>query len=214
MKWKKDLVCDIRTFTEYDDLDYDQNDFFKNYISSDNCKEVTECNRSNLLDQFLKVKDYAKAILEIGVARNDEESFVHVLTSNKRHETIYIGLNHEDRSFIRDPDNNIHTIQNNSLYIDENMNMFNEFWGIKKFDFIFIDGWHSINQVLSDWEYTKLLAPNGIVGLHDTTCHPGPNKFINNLDKTRWDVIENACPQDWGIGFARKKRYNKFIEVK
>ena len=32
MKWKKDLVCDIRTFTEYDDLDYEQNDFFKNLV--------------------------------------------------------------------------------------------------------------------------------------------------------------------------------------
>ena len=29
--------------------------------------------------------------------------------------------------------------------------------------------------------------------------------FIKNLDKDKWDVTENCCPDDWGIGFAQSK---------
>ena len=41
-----------------------------------------------------------------------------------------------------------------------------------------------INQVLADWEYTNLLADGGIVGFHDTSCHPGPYNFIKALDNS------------------------------
>jgi len=94
-------------------------------------------------------------------------------------------------------------------FLCEDSQSFDTFEKVKslcpEFDFIFIDGWHSINQVLADWEYTNLLTDGGIVGFHDTSCHPGPHNFIKSLDKSKWDVIENCCPQDWGIGFARKK---------
>ena len=50
-----------------------------------------------------------------------------------------------------------------------------------------------------------MLSDTGTVGLHDTSHHIGPFLFIRNLDKDKWDVIENACPQDYGIGFATKK---------
>jgi len=206
MKWEYDLVKDIRTFTNADDLDWDWNHQHPlGYNQLEFPEEVTDCNRQHLLQHFLKVRDKAKAILEIGIGRNDEKSFVHVLTKNKKKETLYIGLDINDRSFLRDSENNIHTIQNNSSYYQENINMFEQYWGVKEFDFIFIDGWHSINQVLEDWEYTNLLSKDGIVGFHDTTCHPGPFNFIKSLDKDKWEVIENCCPQDWGIGFARRK---------
>ena len=77
--------------------------------------------------------------------------------------------------------------------------------GVEKFDFIFIDGDHSVNQVLRDWEYSNLLNDGGIVGFHDTSHHTGPYLFIKNLNTDIWDVVENACPQDYGIGFATKK---------
>jgi predicted O-methyltransferase YrrM len=77
--------------------------------------------------------------------------------------------------------------------------------GITEFGFIFIDGWHSINQVLTDWEYTALLSPNGIVGLHDVSSHPGPNSVIKAINKDIWEVEENTCPYDHGVGFAWKK---------
>lgn len=213
MKWEQDLTKDIRKFTSYDDIDglpdshpygYGLNcDTQGNMIYPE---EITSCNRYHLLENFLKVRDNAKAILEIGIGRNGDNSFVHILTQNKKRDTSYIGIDLEDRSFLRNSENNVHTIQNNSSYYEENINIFKMILKTDavKFDFIFIDGWHSINQVLQDWEYTNLLADGGIVGFHDVSCHPGPKEFINALDNTKWEIIENCCPKDWGIGFVRK----------
>jgi hypothetical protein len=210
MKWESDLVRDIRTFTSFDDEDYGIDHPLNYHIPFEKNgnviypEETTYCNRYALLSNFLKIRDNAKAILEIGIGRNSEKSFAYVFFNHKKKETIYIGLDIDDRSFLRDEENNIHTVQNNSSYYFENVEIFKSI-GVEKFDFIFIDGWHSINQVLDDWEYTNLLAEGGIVGFHDTSCHPGPYYFINSLDKTKWEVIENCCPEDWGIGFVRKK---------
>lgn len=210
MKWQSDLIKDIRTFTDFDDQDggvphpLGYGHSFDSRGNTTYPKEVTHCNRYHLLEQFNKVRDNCKAILEIGIGRNADESFAYVLFKNKKKDTVYIGLDIDDRSFLRDSENNIHTIQNNSSHYQENVNIFNTI-GVEKFDFIFIDGWHSINQVLSDWEYTNLLADGGIVGFHDTSCHPGPYNFVKALDRNKWDVVENYCPEDWGIGFARKK---------
>jgi len=77
--------------------------------------------------------------------------------------------------------------------------------GIKEFGFIFIDGWHSINQCLDDWEYTNILQSDGVVGFHDTSCHPGPAAFVKALNKDMWEVEENLTPEDYGIGFAWQK---------
>ena len=210
MKWQSDLVKDIRTFTDFDDQDggvphpLGYGHSFDSRGNTIYPKEVTHCNRYHLLEQFNKVRDNCNAILEIGIGRNADESFAYVFFKNKKKDTIYIGLDIDDRSFLRDSENNIHTVQNNSSYYEENVQVFKTI-GVEKFDFIFIDGWHSINQVLADWEYTNLLADGGIVGFHDTSCHPGPNNFVKALDRNKWDVIENCCPEYWGIGFARKK---------
>lgn len=196
MKWSFDLTRDIRTFTDFDDVDYQPHPLGHE-------QEITDCNLDSLINHFSKIKDHAKSILEIGVGRNGSRSFVHVFTEHKKKETVYIGLDIQDRSFLRDKENNIHTIQNNSSNYLENVKYFSEI-GVNEFDFIFIDGWHSINQVLEDWEYTNLLSDGGIVGFHDTTCHPGPSAFINALNRDKWEVVENCCPLDWGIGFAKK----------
>jgi len=210
MKWETDLVRDIRTHTIFDDQDggvphtKGYSHFFDENGNVIYPNEVTDCNRYHLLEMFNRVRDNCNAILEIGIGRNSEQSFAHVFFKNKKKETIYIGLDLDDRSFLRDSENNIHTVQNNSSYYFENVEIFKTI-GAEKFDFIFIDGWHSINQVLADWEYTNLLADNGIVGFHDTSCHPGPNSFVNALDTNKWEVVKNCCPDDWGIGFAWKK---------
>lgn len=210
-KWEKDLIKDIRTFSDIDEKDGNvmshplgYSHYFDEYGNTIYPIEVTHCNRYNLLEQFNKVRDNCKAILEIGIGRNSEESFAYVFFKNKRKDTVYIGVDTGDRSFLNNKEENIYTIKNDSSDYDTNLKIFKSI-GVEKFDFIFIDGWHSINQVLKDWEYTNLLNDGGIVGFHDTSCHPGPHNFIRALDKNKWDVIENCCPEDWGIGFARKK---------
>lgn len=207
LRWQEDLIRDIRTFTEFDDQDGTMGPHPMGYsdYSPYYPGEISDSNRYHLLNQFMKVRDNAKAILEIGIGRNGDKSFANIFFDNKKKDTFYIGLDIEDRSFMRDPENNIHTIQNDSLNYYENIDMFSRYFNIQKFDFIFIDGWHSINQILIDWQYTELLTDDGIVGFHDVTCHPGPYNFIKSLDKNKWDVLENCSPQDWGIGFARRK---------
>ena len=214
MKWQDDLVVDVRSNTEADDLCCGINHFLNLWPSAsefDSVKnpyageEVTECNRQALKEQFLKVRDNCKAILEIGIGRNGDKSFGHVFFSNKKDETVYVGLDIEDRSWLCDCGENIYTIQGDSSDYDQIVGIIKDQFDIEQFDFIFIDGLHSLNQVLKDWEYTNLLSENGIVGLHDTSHHIGPFLFIQNLDTDKWDVIQNACPQDYGIGFATKK---------
>lgn len=211
MKWESDLSRDIRTFSEIDDVDGGITPHplgYGHYIDERGYaiypKEVTDCNRFALLQQFLRVRDNAKAILEIGIGRNSEESFAYVFFNSKKTETVYVGVDIDDRSFLNDSGKNIHTIRADSSNYEENVAKFKEL-GVEKFDFIFIDGWHSINQVLKDWEYTNLLAEGGIVGFHDTSCHPGPYNFVHALDETKWVVEKNICPADWGIGFAWRK---------
>lgn len=202
MKWETDLIKDIRTNTDYDDVDIW--DPHPQGYHKHSPVEVTDCNRHSLLQQFMRVRDGAKAILEIGIGRNAEQSFAYVFFNSKKKDTVYVGLDIDDRSFLNDSEKNIYTLVADSSNYDENLAKFKEL-GVEKFDFIFIDGWHSINQVLRDWEYTNLLADGGIVGFHDTSCHPGPYNFVNALDPEKWVVEKNMCPNDWGIGFAWKK---------
>jgi predicted O-methyltransferase YrrM len=116
-----------------------------------------------------------------------------------------VGIDIEDKSYLNNPAKNIFTIQADSSNIEANMQLIKSL-GVRHFDFIFIDGWHSINQCLRDWEYTSMLSDDGIVGFHDTRIHPGPHRFMTSLKTQVWHVEENVCRygEDWGIGFARK----------
>lgn len=214
MKWQDDLIKDVRSNTAADDLCCGIDHYLdlwpeaseeETVLNTYSGEEITDCNRSALLEQFMKVRDNCKAILEIGIGRNNTRSFATVFAENKKEETVYIGLDIEDRSWLVEIGENINTIQGDSSNYEEMLDIIKNKFGVEEFDFIFIDGLHSINQVLKDWEYTNLLSKKGIVGLHDTSHHIGPFLFIRNLDKKKWNVIENACPQDYGIGFASKR---------
>ena len=202
MRWENDLITDIRTGDPVaDDNDHALDVLRKYFIPI----EVTEANRAAVTEYFLKVRDNCQAVLEIGICRNDKDSITHCFLNNKKDETIYVGIDLDDKSFLDNPEKNIYTIKNTSSDVDANIEKIKSF-GVKQFDFIFIDGWHSINQVLIDWEYTKLLGNDGIVGFHDVNEHPGPHLFIRALDTEKWNVVDDACPDDWGVGFAWKKK--------
>ena len=202
MKWQQDLVRDIRTHTEFDDQDGPN--FSVPHLEGRTWKEFSECNKLALHERFLQVVDFAHSILEIGVCRNNEESSTHVFLKNKKKKTFYVGIDLDDKSYLDDQENNVYTIKNSSSNIDENIKIIAEL-GITNFDFILIDGWHSINQVLIDWEYTRWLSPRGIVAFHDTQAHPGPVEFLNALNTDKWKVVKNVCRYDNGIGFVWPK---------
>lgn len=203
MIWEQDLIEDIRTNTDFDDQDGGI-PHPMGYTSWDIAKEFSTTNAAFLKEYFMHVKDHCTAILEIGVCRNEGHSSTHVLLNNKNPDTVYVGIDLDDKSFLDNADKNVYTLKTSSSNVEENMAKFKEL-GIEEFDFIFIDGWHSINQILIDWEYTSMLSDAGIVALHDVTTHPGPTAFIKALDKDKWNVEENLSPEDHGIGFAWRK---------
>jgi len=198
MKWEQDLIHDIRTGTDFDDRDAPYTP------DRPMLEEVTDANCAALTERFLHVRDKCTAILEIGVCRSSEKSHTQCFLSNKNKDTIYIGIDLEDKTFLDNKEQNIFTIKNSSSDYEKNIELIRSF-GVEKFDFIFIDGWHSINQCLKDWEYTNILSDHGVVAFHDVSYHPGPYHFIRSIDKNKWDVEENVCPMDYGLGFAWKK---------
>jgi predicted O-methyltransferase YrrM len=45
--------------------------------------------------------------------------------------------------------------------------------GTQRFDFVFVDGDHSWEGLQADWEgWSKLIAPGGVIGLHDSRSSP------------------------------------------
>jgi predicted O-methyltransferase YrrM len=204
MKWEQDLVGDIRTYTEFDNDDgNDSRRIVRDHPSGYPHDEFSTCNKAALMEHFLKIKDEARAILEIGVCRNGSESSTYCFLNNKLDETAYVGIDLDNKSFLNNEEKRIYTIQGNSSNVDQNIEIMKSH-DITELDFILIDGWHSINQVLIDWEYTKILSPGGIVAFHDISEHPGPHLFIRNLNKDVWNV-DLCCLSDWGIGFAWRK---------
>lgn len=205
MRWEADLVRDIRYNESFDDEDGNQGGRIQRDASYGNSwVEFTDCNRQHLTDQFMTIRDKCRTIVEIGVHRNGAQSSTHCFLNNKRDDTVYVGIDLDDKTFLNNTEKNIYTIRGDSSNIDQNIEQMKSY-GVDQIDFLFIDGLHSINQVLKDWEYTRILSPNGIVGFHDTSEHPGPNLFIRALDPAKWNVIVNCCPTDWGIGFAWPK---------
>ena len=200
-KWKEDLIKDIRFHDNRDDTDFPIKETTSvNYDGS--LGEFTECNHTSLLKNFDRLKSKCNSILEIGIARSEKGSS-YTLISNKIKNCVYVGVDIRDCSFLDDPNNNVYTLVERSEHTDKIINFLNS-KGVSELDFIFIDGWHSINQVYAEWEYTKLLSKDGIVGFHDTNNHPGPSLFINNLNSS-WEV-EKSCLEDHGITFVWKKQ--------
>lgn len=207
---QNDLISEIRTFTDVDDQELNLNFFIKKHDMRFYPKltvptEFSDCNKSQLIKYFKKVAPHAKAILEIGVHRNGGDSSTWCFLNYKNKETFYFGIDIVDKSFLNDEENNIYTLQENSSNTEKIMN-FVKSTGVEKFDFIFIDGYHSINQVLDDWKFTEYLAEGGIVGFHDTNMHTGSMLFVDHLNPEKYN-IEKCCKAwmlDWGISFVSK----------
>ena len=199
MKWQEDLLIDIRTNTPDDDNDFPFGDLL----------ELTQCvicefsidNRNALQHAINLCKNTPRVFVEIGVHRNGDKSSTHTVLKNLPQNGVYLGIDIEDKTFIDDPARGIHTIKTSSSNYDVVVNKLKEL-GCDQIDFLFIDGWHSINQVLDDWEYTRILSPGGVVAFHDTAAHPGPHYFMKQLNRVKWHVSENVCPNDNGFGYC------------
>ena len=181
----------------------------RNIESQGENTNFTAYNRSKLLEYFQRVPD-CRAILEIGVNNNpDNLTSTSVFLSNKKDDTIYIGVDIEDKSNLNNEHKNIYTLQYRSENINTVMN-FAKYKGVKQFDFIFIDGWHSVEQVQKELAYAEYLSPRGIIGFHDVNHHPGPIYALQNLDKNIWNIDIHRSPTDnvmydFGVAFIWRK---------
>ena len=221
MKWEQDLVRDIRFGDDRDDLDFDWGgqafpDLPKYNVTVRDIEgtDFSKFDRGLLTEQILgyQMMRPLKCIVEIGVENNETGlTSTSVFFENKLKDCIYLGIDVLDRKHLDNPLENIYTIQTYSQSYPAVHKILDEL-GVDKIDILFIDGWHSINQVLYDWEYTTRLAENGLVGFHDTAYHPGPYYFTHALDPNKWEVTPNLLQSfgtnvenDYGIGFARRK---------
>jgi len=168
--------------------------------------EISDRNLKKIESIILNKRHNCKGIMEIGICRNGERSMTHVLLNNKKNDTIYLGVDLEDKSFLNDPEKNIFTIKTNSHNQEEIRLKLNKI-GIDKLSLLMIDGWHSVNTVINDWRYADLLDDNGIVIFHDTNTHPGPISILEAIDKNIFEVnkffTENF--DDQGISTAQKR---------
>ncbi len=195
----RDLLKEIRESEYIDNLDWDE------HCPLNISYEISPCNRAQFEKHFNSIKDKCASILEIGVCNNDESSLSHILINKKRDDAFYFGVDIKDKSFLAKEEKNVYTIQSDSADIDKIMSFVNS-KNVNHFDFIFIDGWHSVNHVLKEWRFVEYLSNGGIVCLHDTNFHPGPRKFVNVLNPERY-LINKTCidRMDWGITFITRR---------
>jgi hypothetical protein len=199
---KKYLTQDVRTLDPMKDDD----DLPVNFNSHSVSREFSFCNQYSLLTEFSKVKDKCKVIVEIGVARLStnrmEDTSTTIFLNHKNEDTIYVGIDIDDKKFLESYGPNIHTIKSKSENYSFILEKFKEL-NIEKIDFLFIDGWHSINQLIDELFYFDFLNKGSVVGFHDTNYHPGPSKVIRNLNPLMFETrLYCDSTDDWGIGFA------------
>ena len=183
----------------------------KDNLDSVNMKNIscpehfTPCVATKFRDLFSSIKDECKAIFEIGVmgkhhAPSNAGISTEILKEMKNKDTVYLGADIEHRS-IQDDENNIHFHQSNSTDTETIHAKIKEL-GIKEFDFIFIDGWHSVNAVLHEWEnyVMPFLSKKGIVAFHDVHSHPGPYVLFEAVDDSIFESKKYCSGNDFGIG--------------
>lgn len=164
---------------------------------------ISECNRQVFLDN---IKPWMRVIVEIGVCKNDyDQSSAKIFIENKHPECQYFGLDLEDRSSILPLSETVKFLQTDSREVEKNISTILK--DHKYIDLLFIDGHHSVNMVLNDWQYAKFVRPEkGVVIVHDTNFHPGPWCLIESVDTDCFDVKRHCVnKEEFGISVLKRK---------
>lgn len=168
--------------------------------------EVSDCNLGVVADVMERIRSTCGVVMEIGVHRNEGRSMTNILMDKRPPNSIYLGIDIDDKSYLNNFDKKTYTVRCNShdqLVIRNKLKSI----GANKIDVLMIDGWHSVNTCVNDWKYVDLLSDNGVVILHDTNAHPGCVALFDAVDETLFDK-ERFCtdPSDMGIAtFWHKK---------
>lgn len=168
------------------------------------CSSEVSTQNFELMDRVCKPY-MTHGVVEIGVSRNGMASFTQALLQNKPDHVKYLGIDINDKTYLDDKEKNIYTIKESSSNRQTVKDYMKEI-GMEKISLLFIDGWHSLNQVINDWMFTELLSEDGIVVFHDTNYHPGPAVFIEAIDHSQYRVEKHFSNQDdYGMAIAYKK---------
>ncbi len=167
--------------------------------------EVSDCNLMVVSDVVRAMGNNCKVIMEIGVHRNAGRSMTNVLMDQRPSGSIYLGVDLDDKSYLDDPIERVHTIRANSHDQRSIRNKLSDI-GADRIDILMIDGWHSVNTCVNDWYYADLLSDHGVVILHDTNAHPGSVALYHAVDDQLFDK-QRLCtgPNDMGISVFTKK---------
>ena len=194
LKWFPDLEPEVSN-----DRDAPLNDFWISEV------EVSDCNLEVVKQVVAQLGSGLQAALEIGVNRNGERSMSRVIMDQRPQGSFYLGVDIEDKSYLDDPSNNTWTIQTSSAERSRVLDRMRQ-QGVGLLDLIMIDGWHSVNMCVNDWQFTERLTDHGVVILHDTNTHPGCVALFEAVDENQW-IKERWCVgQDYGIATFRRRR--------
>lgn len=168
-------------------------------------REFSPANQ-DVLRQALRTAPRARCIVEIGVQRNPlPESSTGILLRHKPVDCAFIGIDIEDKSHLADAGARVYTLQMDSADRDRAYALMDRL-GLDTIDFLFIDGWHSVNQCLADWRYVERLSPDGVVVMHDTNVHPGPVAVFEAIDEKLFEKTKHCTEgPDWGIAVIRRR---------
>ena len=169
-------------------------------------REMSEMNLNKLEVFFNKYVPNNGFIVEIGVWRNPNGDYTstELFFDIKDNSCHYLGIDIENRPHILGKRENVHFLQTDSAnivlikeYIDTHIN--------KEIDFLFIDGWHTIDQVKKELELIKYVKKGGVIALHDISVHSGSHLWMNAFSPDFFDIYKYHENNDWGIGFLVKK---------
>ena len=161
-----------------------------------------------ILKMLIKRIKKPRCIVEIGVDNSPlgfEHSSTNTILKTKPKKCIYLGIDILDRSHTHNVNNNVYTLKCSSgshqLIKDKLADL-----KVSTIDFLFIDGWHSVNQVIEEWKYWDVMSPKSIMAFHDTNFHPGPLAVLDAVDETLFTVERFGVDLlDWGMACVTRK---------
>jgi cephalosporin hydroxylase len=166
----------------------------------------TPLNHEALTYAYSKLTSPPKLIVEIGVNRSEsyEVSSTSTLLKLKPDDCMYIGMDLDDKSSINSVEKNVFTLRGDSADYQMLYKLM-DWYGHEQIDFMFVDGWHSVNQVIKEWKYWEKMIANGVMAFHDTNYHPGPVAVLDAIDTDIFSVeLFGRGESDWGVGVVQR----------
>lgn len=153
---------------------------------------------------YSKLPHEPKLIVEIGVDACGGVASTDTLLRIKPNDCFYVGIDVNSKTHLNSIEKSIFTLQTDSANHEE-LYKFMDWYGFEQIDFMFVDGWHSINQVLKEWRYWEKMIPNGVMAFHDTNYHPGPVALLDAIDTEMFSVDWFGRGEaDWGVGVVQR----------